>query len=55
MATKPKNPNPAGRKGKPISAAPLTMNQLVDGIFKIKAADVKRVVASKPGTGPKKK
>ena len=29
------------------------MNQLVDGIFKIKPDDVKRVVASKPGKGKK--
>jgi len=49
MAAKPYNPNPAGRKGNPVSAAPLTMNQLIDGVFKIKSSDVKRIVASKPG------
>jgi len=54
MPKTPHNPNPAGRKGKPISAAPLTMDQLVDGIFKIKPDDVKRVVASKPGKGKRK-
>ena len=32
----------------------LTMNQLVDGVFKIKASDVKRIVASKPGKGKSK-
>jgi hypothetical protein len=46
---KQKVPNPNGRKGYPISAAPLSMNQLVDGLFKIKPEDVKRIVASKPG------
>ncbi|MGD0389585.1 MAG: hypothetical protein ABSC42_11575 [Tepidisphaeraceae bacterium] len=49
MATKPKIPNPNGRKGNPISAVPLTMNQLVDGVFKIKPDDVRRIIASKPG------
>jgi hypothetical protein len=54
MANKPPTRKHPGRKGNPISAAPLTMDQLVDGIFKIKADDVKRVVASKPGKGKKK-
>jgi hypothetical protein len=49
MASKPKTPNPNGRKGNPISLAPLTMDEAVDAIFKIKAADVKRIVASRPG------
>ena len=54
MAKKPHNPNPEGRKGHPVSAVPLTMNQLVDGVFKIKAGDVKRIVTSKPGKGKSK-
>jgi hypothetical protein len=53
MAKKRHNPNPAGRKGKPITAAPLTMDQLVDGVFQIKSSDVKRIVAGKPGKGKK--
>jgi hypothetical protein len=49
MAKKLRNRNPNGRKGNPISAAPLTMGRLVDGMFKIKATDVKRIVASNAG------
>ena len=49
MANKPHNPNPAGRKGNPISLAPLSMDDAVDAIFKINKEDVKRIVASKPG------
>ena len=49
MPGKPKTPNPNGRKGDPVSIAPLTMDQFVDEIFEIKPADVKRIVASKPG------
>ena len=55
MASKPHNPNPAGRKGNPTSIAPLTMDEFVDGMFKIKPADVKRIVASKPGKRRKEK
>lgn len=51
MATKPKATNPNCRKGDPVSAALLTMDQLVDGVFKIKAADIKWIVASMPGKG----
>jgi hypothetical protein len=54
MATKPKTPNPNGRKGDPITIAPLTVDEFVDGMFKIKPEDVKRIVASKPGKGKKK-
>jgi hypothetical protein len=53
MPKKSHNPNPQGRKGRPVSAAPLTMNQLVDGMFQIKPSNVKRIVASKPGKGKK--
>jgi hypothetical protein len=38
-----------GRRGLSVSAAPLTADQLVRGIFKISPADVKRIVASRPG------
>jgi hypothetical protein len=54
MTKKPHNPNPAGRKGDPVSIAPLTVDEFVDGMFKIKPEDVKRIVASKPG-GRKRK
>jgi hypothetical protein len=54
MACDSKTPNPAGHKGNPTSAIPVTMNQLVDSIFKIKPDDVKRIVGSKPGKGRKK-
>jgi hypothetical protein len=47
------NPNPAGRKGKNIAVPNVTMDQLVDGMFKIKPAEAKRVVISKPGKGKK--
>jgi hypothetical protein len=49
MATKPQTPNPNGRKGDPVSIAPLSVDEFVDGMFKIKPEDVKRIVASKPG------
>ena len=48
MSDKKKKPH-SGRRGDPVSAAPLTMDQLVDGIFKIAPSDVKRVTASRPG------
>jgi hypothetical protein len=32
-----------------VSLHPLTMDQAVDAIFAIKSADVKRIVASRPG------
>ena len=50
MATtkKPKKTR-SGRRGDPISLAPLTMDQAVDAMFKISPKDVKRVLASKPG------
>ncbi|HEY8748234.1 MAG TPA: hypothetical protein VIM11_09685 [Tepidisphaeraceae bacterium] len=45
---KPPKKHP-GRRGDPISAAPLSADQLVSAIFKIKPADVKKILASKPG------
>jgi hypothetical protein len=38
----------SGRRGDPVSLAPLTPEQAITGIFKIKPEDVKRIVASKP-------
>jgi hypothetical protein len=46
--TIPKRPHP-GRRGDPISLAPLTPEQAIRGVFQIKPADVRRIVASKPG------
>ena len=44
--SKPKHP---GRRGDPVSLAPLSMDEAVDAIFQIKPDDVKKVIASKPG------
>lgn len=44
----------SGRRGDPVSLAPLTPEQAIQGIFKIKPEDVKRIVGSKPGKGKKK-
>jgi len=44
-----KRENHPGRSGLKVSAAPLTADQLVRGIFKISKQDVKRIVASRPG------
>ena len=49
-APKPAHP---GRRGNTISLAPLTPEQAITGIFQISPADVKRIVASKPGTRKK--
>ncbi|HWE97926.1 MAG TPA: hypothetical protein VG269_28510 [Tepidisphaeraceae bacterium] len=51
----PKKPTPkpakprSGRRGDPISLAPLTMDQAVDAIFAIKPKDVKEILNSRPG------
>jgi hypothetical protein len=37
-----------------VSLAPLTPEQAITAVFKIKPADVKRIVASKPGNRKKK-
>lgn len=49
MIEKSKQPKPSGRRGDPVSLHPLTPEQAIGGMFKIKPADVKRIVASKPG------
>jgi hypothetical protein len=55
MSSKPKrtigaaNESKSQRRESNVSAAPLTPDQLVKGIFQIKPDDVKRVLASKPG------
>ena len=46
-----KNP---GRRGDPASLHPLTMDQAVDAIFAIKPADVRKMLAKRPGKGKKR-
>ena len=46
------DPSPPARtqsRASNLSMAPLSMDEAVDAIFAIKPADVKKVVASKPG------
>ncbi len=54
MPTKPKKKH-SGRRGDPVSLAPLTMDEAVDAIFQISPKDVKRIVASRPGKKGKAK
>jgi hypothetical protein len=42
-----------GRRGAPVSLAPLTMDQAVDAIFAIGPEDVEKIIACKPGKGKK--
>jgi hypothetical protein len=44
----PKKQHP-GRRGDPVSLRPLSVEQAVSAIFKIKPDDVKRIVSSRPG------
>jgi hypothetical protein len=45
----------SGRRGDPVSLHPLTPDQAIRGIFQIKPADVKRIIASRPGRKKSKK
>jgi hypothetical protein len=47
MPTKPK-PHP-GCRGDPVSAAPLTPDQLVRGVLQISKAEAQGIAHSKPG------
>jgi len=38
-----------GRRGNAVSLAPLTPEQAISAIFKIKTSDVKRITAKRPG------
>jgi len=49
MTGKPEHRKHSGRRGDPVSLAPLSMNQAVDAIFKIAPADVKKIIAKRPG------
>ena len=52
-AKKPKQSR-QGRAGMSVSLAPLTADQAVRGMFKISKADVKKILASRPGKGKTK-
>ena len=39
-------PNPAGRKGRPISLAPLTPEQALSAALRVKLSDVKKLEAA---------
>jgi hypothetical protein len=54
MATKQLKTSSPGRRGHPVSLAPLSMNEAVDAIFAIKPTDVKKIVAKRPGRTKKK-
>ncbi len=43
-----KKPHP-GRRGDPVSLYPLTPDDALRAVLAIKPADVKRIIASKPG------
>jgi hypothetical protein len=45
MASKPHNPNPNGRKGHPVSLSPLSPDQALAGLLRVKPADVKKLEA----------
>ena len=49
MSKKPHNPNPAGRKGAPVSLAPLTPDQAMRGLLRVKLSDVKKLEAEARG------
>jgi hypothetical protein len=44
-----KKPRHPGRKGSAVSLHPLTPDQAIRGMFQIKPADVRRIVAKRPG------
>jgi hypothetical protein len=45
MARKPHNPNPNGVKGNPVSLAPLSPDEALRGLLRVKPADVKKLEA----------
>jgi hypothetical protein len=54
MSKQPAERKRSGRRGDPLSTHPLTPEQLVRGIWQIAPADVKKLIASKPGKGTRK-
>ena len=55
MAKKSHNPNPNGSKGNPVSLAPLSPDQALAGLLRVKPADVKRMEAQNKAAMPRKK
>jgi len=45
----------SGRRGDPVSLAPLTPDQAMAGLIKVKLADVKKLEATEGKKKPKKK
>ena len=43
MSKKPHNPTPNGVKGNPVSLAPLSPDEALRGLLRVKPADVKRL------------
>lgn len=55
MANKKKhNPNPSGRKGSPVSLAPLTTEQALAGLLRVTIEDVKKLEAQEKKPRKKK-
>jgi hypothetical protein len=48
MESKPHNPNPHGKKGIPISLAPLKGDEALAAALRIKPEDVKKIQAATP-------
>jgi len=44
-----KKRNTSGRRGDPVSLHPLKPDDAIRAIFQIKPADVKRIIAKRPG------
>jgi hypothetical protein len=55
MSKRPHNPNPAGRKGNPVSLHPLTPEQALGGLLKVKLSDVRKLEAAEKRKGRKGK
>ena len=55
MSKRPHNPNPNGSKGNPVSLAPLSPDQALAGLLRVKPADVKRMEAQDKAAMPLKK
>ncbi len=51
MSRKKHNPNPAGKQGVPVSLAPLSFDEAVSGLARVKMPDAEK---EKPKATPKK-
>jgi hypothetical protein len=55
MSDKMRKPKrPSGRRGDPVSLHPLHPDDAIRAVFQISKADVKRIVAKRPGKGKNK-